>query len=333
MDEKEKFYKTLGKLAPLYDDLDVTGILVNGLESVIIERQDKLETVDFKFDSPERILEIIAALLALEGRPFDPAAAKIEMDLPYRKGRALAVLPPTAANGPDLVIRMRSQKVITWEMLLEFNCLTPEAKSLIQQALDEKVNILVAGGAFSGKTTLMNRIAELISPENRLVIVEELNELGIQHPHTVYLEAGEPPRLSFEDAMYTSSLMRPDWLVFSEIYGSAGPRALEILSHGHTGMTTLHSNSAEEALSRLEAMCLKFDPGLGPIEIRNMISAAFQLVLYQRRLSDGSRKVTEIVEICGVENGRYVLQRLFRFNPETYRLESTGLKPKWGRDF
>jgi len=333
MNEKENFYKTLGTLAPLYDDLDVTGILINGPESVIIERKGILETIDFKFDAPERIIEIIKALMALEGRSFDPTAAKIEMDLPYRKGRALAVLPPTAANGPDLVIRMHSQKVITWEMLLEFNSVTPEAKSLIQQAIDDKVNILVAGGAFSGKTTMMNRIAELISPEDRVVIVEELNELNIEHPHAVYLEAGEPPRLSFEEAIYTSSLMRPDWLVFSEIYGSAGPTALEILSHGHTGMTTVHSNSAEEALSRLEAMCLKFDPGLGPIEIRNMISAAFQLVLYARWLSDGSRKIIEIVEICSVENGRYVLQRLFRFNPETYRLEATGLKPKWGEDF
>jgi pilus assembly protein CpaF len=127
--------------------------------------------------------------------------------------------------------------------------------------------------------------------------------------------------------------MRPNWLVFSEIYGPAGVTILEILSHGHTGITTMHGNSAEETLSRLESLCLKYNPGLGPLEIRNLISAAFKLVIFQRRLSDGSRKIVEIVEICGVENGRYVLQRLFRFNPEAYRLEPTGAKPRWGEDF
>ena len=337
MNTKENFYSALGSLAPLYDDPAVTEILINGPDSVVIERATergrKLEITDLKFDSAEEILEIIKALLAFEGRTLDLNAPKVEMGLPDREGRALAVLPPTAANGPYLVILMFPETKITWEMILEFNAITPDAKEFIQQAINDNVNILMAGGTNSGKTTMMNRIVELIPHDQRVVVVEELRELQIDHPHAVYLEAGEPPRLSYEDAVFTSSVMRPNWLVFSEIYGPAGVTILEILSHGHTGITTMHGNSAEETLSRLESLCLKYNPGLGPIEIRNLISAAFKLVIFQRRLSDGSRKIVEIVEICGVENGRYVLQRLFRFNPETYRLEPTGAKPKWGEDF
>jgi pilus assembly protein CpaF len=333
MNQKESIHNALGALAPLYDDPEVTEIMVDGPESVVIERNGKLKTTELKFDSADEIIEIIKALLAVEGRTLAPDAPKVEVGLPGRMGRALAVLPPTATTGPYLVIRRYSEKRITWEMILEFGVMTPEAKELIQQAVDDQANILVAGGAFSGKTTLMNRVAELIPPDQRVVIVEELQELRVDHPRAVYMEAGEPPRLSFEDAVFTGSLMRPDWMVFSEIYGPAGVTILEILSHGHTGIATVHGNSAEETLARLEALCLKHNPGLGPLEIRNLISAAFNLVLCQRYLSDGRRKVTEIVEICGVENGRYVLQRLFRFNPETYRLEPTGVKPKWGEDF
>ena len=179
----------------------------------------------------------------------------------------------------------------------------------------------------------MNRIAELVPTDKRIVIVEEMSELQIEHPQAVYLQAGEPPRMAFDEAIYASSLMRPDWQVFSEINGPAGMAALEMFSRGYTGISNIHGNSAEDSLTRLEAICLKNSPGLGPLEIRNMISAAFQLVLYQQRLSDGSRKVTEIMEICGVENGRYVLQRLFRFNPEAWQLEPTGAKPKWNDDF
>jgi pilus assembly protein CpaF len=333
MNKKENLLKALGPLAPLYDDPAVAEIMVNGPDSVVINKDRKLETTDLKFDSPEEISAIIEALLAFRGQNLDPSLSTFQMRLPDRNGKALVVMPPTAVEGPYLVLVKLPEMKLTWDMVLEFGALTQEGKDFIQQAIKDKVNILMAGGTNSGKTTMLNRLVDLIPHDQRVVVVEELRELQIDHPQAVYLEAGEPPHLSFEEAVFTSSIMRPDWLVFSEIYGPAGMSILEILSHGHTGMTTMHGNSAEEVLSRLETICLKHNPGLGPLEIRNLISAAFQLVIYMRQLSDGKRKVVEIVEICGVENGRYVLQRLFRFNPETYRLEATGAEPRWNEDF
>jgi pilus assembly protein CpaF len=181
----------------------------------------------------------------------------------------------------------------------------------------------------SGKTTVANRIAELIPPENRLVIVESLHELQINHPRALYLEAGSSPETSISDLILTGSIMRPDWLIIGELIGAEAMKAIEVMSHGHTALTTLHANSPEDALARLEAMCLMANLGLGLDEIRILIAAAIQLITFQRHMPDGSRKMLEIVELRGVENGRFVLERLFRFEADQGRLVSTGIKPGW----
>jgi len=187
----------------------------------------------------------------------------------------------------------------------------------------------VVGGMGSGKTTVVNRIAELISPENRLVVVEDFHELQIRHPRAVYLEAVTVPNVSVSDLIRTGSIMRPDWLIIGELIGAEAMTAMEVMSRGHTGMTTLHANSPEDALRRLEGMCLMANLGLGLDEIRVLIAAAVQMITFQRHMPDGSRKMLEIVELRGVENGRFVLERLFRFDAEKGRLASTGVKPGW----
>lgn len=328
---REDFLKALGPLAAYYSEEDVTEIMVDATERILIERHmGPLEQADLRFDTPEAVTEIIDGLLALNDMHLEPGQTIVDLRFPEGEARALAVLPPTASKGPALVIRkfMRTGW-ITWEKLLEFGAVTPEAYEFIQKAVCVPVNILVAGGTGSGKTTMANRIIELIPAEARVIVAEQAREIQARHPRVLYLEAGGPGRVSMEELILTGAKMRPDWLIVGELVGPEAMRAMEVLGRGHSGMVTFHAEGAEDALARLEAMCLMANLGLGLGEIRAMIGAAIRLIIYQQRLPDGKRKITEIVELRGVEQGRYVLERLFRFDDEKYRLEPTGLKPVW----
>jgi pilus assembly protein CpaF len=330
MKTNDELFKALGPLAKLYTDPQVAEIMVDGPKRVSVERRGKLEDSPVSFESEDALLKLIEGLLALDGQTIRPEQTVYDIGLPGKMARMLAVLPPTALDGPSLVIRkMIRAEGVTWEKLLEWGSITQEALELIQKALKDHVSMLIAGGTASGKTTFMNRVIELIPAQERVVVVEAVHELQVKHPRAVFLEAGGPQGLTYSDVMTTGSIMRPDWLVIGELYTGDALRALELLSRGHSGITTLHAESPEDALSRLEMLCLKANPALGLVEIRSLVSAALRLVLYQRRLPGGRRKIMEIVEICGVEDGRYILQRLFRFNPETDRLEATGVAPSW----
>lgn len=320
----------LGPLASLFKDPTVDDIMVDGCERTLYAKEGHLIEADVKFSSPDQIKTIVEALLALTGKKIDPAETVVNIPFPESQGRAVAVFPPTAIQGPHLVIhKLMNTSWITWEKLVEWNSVSQEAYEFLRQTMRTQTNILVVGGMGSGKTTVANRVAELIPPENRLVIVESLHELQITHPRALYLEAGSSPGTTISDLILTGSLMRPDWLIIGELIGAEAMKAIEVMSHGHTALTTLHANSPEDALARLEAMCLMANLGLGLAEIRILIAAAIQLITFQRHMPDGSRKMLEIVELRGVENGRFVLDRLFRFEPERGRLAWTGIKASW----
>jgi pilus assembly protein CpaF len=332
---RENFLKALGPLAPLYTEKDIQEIMVDAPERTLVEREGRLENVGRYFDSAGEIIKVIESLAGLTNGGQQPGETVWELSFPGGEVRALAVLPPTALNGPALVIRkLTINAQVTWENLIKWNSVTQEGRDFLQQALRVPVNLLVAGGTGSGKTTLANRILELLPAGERLIIVENNHEMQASHPMAVYLECGGSnhgglDRMRMEDLIVTGSKMRPDWLVIGELLGAEAMRAVEVLGRGHSGLTTIHAESAEDALARLEAMCLTANLGLGLAEIRNLISAALRLITYQRRMPDGSRKLVEIVELRGLEQGRYVLERLFRFNPQTNRLEATGVKPGW----
>jgi pilus assembly protein CpaF len=170
---------------------------------------------------------------------------------------------------------------------------------------------------------------ELIPPEERVVAVEQTHEFQFSHPRAVYLEADDTLNARMNDLLTAGSKMRPDWLVVGEMNGAEAMRAMQIFANGHTGITTIHANSAENALTRLEGMCLMANLGLGLDDIRETISSALKLMIYQERLPNGNRKVTQISELHGLENGRYVLQPLVRYNAESDQFEFTGVKPAW----
>jgi pilus assembly protein CpaF len=324
----------LGLLAPLYQDPTVQEIMVDAHDRVSIVRHvdhaGKLEDATSPFKSPEEVRATIDAILDLGGIQLSREKTIGEMRFPDGS-RFLAVIPPNALNEPCFVIRRFALTPITWEQIIEWGSISREAYEFLQSAIRARVNILIAGGPGSGKTTLANRLAELIPPNERVIVVEEIYEMQVRHPRCLHLEAGGPANVSYGELVVKASCMRPDWLIVGELFGPEAMRALQVMSHGHTGMATMHANSVEDTLAQLEALCLMANMGLGLGEIRRLIASAVRLITYQEFIpSLQRRRVTAIVELCGVENDRYVLRPLFRYNPEKDRLEPTGAKPTWG---
>ncbi len=328
MSPTPEILKALGPLAELYADPEIIEIMVDAPGQVLVERRmSGVEQSEVRFASPDALRAVIDDLSALCSTDRPHGETVLEMRFPEGQARALAVLPPTAPQGPHLVIRKLIFPQVTWEMILEHGAVSKEVYDLFYQAVRVPANILISGGTGSGKTTLLNRIAELIPPEERVIVAEGAHEIQATHPRALYLEAGG--ELSMDDVLSTASKMRPDWLVVGELLGGEAMRAIKVISNGHSALTSLHANSVQDALSRLEGMCLMANLGLTLAEIRPLIAASFQLLVNQQRLPDGRRKVVEIAELCGYEDGRYLLQPLYRFNPDAMRLEATGVQPTW----
>ena len=327
--------QALGPLAPLYQDETVNEIMVDAPDRVYVERSTgqgpQLQDVASPFTSPEDIRAVIDAVLGLDGIALSPQRTYADVRFPD-SSRMMAMIPPTAIHGPCLVIRRMLgvlASVVTWDNLVKWGSVTAEIHEFLQGAIRANVNTLIAGGTASGKTTFANRVAELNSPDRRLVVVEAVHEMQVKHPRCVYLEAGGPANVAFADLIVAASCMRPDYLVIGEIWGPEAMRAVQIMSRGHTGLTNTHADSTEDALTKLETMCLMANLGLGLSEIRHLIASALRLIVYQARLPDGRRKVTQITELRGLENERYVLAPLFRYDHEKDVIERTGTKASW----
>jgi pilus assembly protein CpaF len=319
----------LGPLEPLFEDPEVTEVMVDGPERVTIEKHGKIQNTDVRFHSEDEVMDVIRAVLQAAGVQMEEGKTIYEVRL-TDNSRMLAILSPTAIHGHSIVFRKWGTHQITWEQLFEYKAVTVELRDLIQRAIGAHVSILVAGGTASGKTTFMNRVVELIPSEERVVSVEQSHELHFDHPRAVFLEAGGVSAVTMSDLLTAGSKMRPDWLVIGELNGVEALRAMQILGNGHSAITTMHATSPENALSRLEAMCLMSNPGLGLEDIRQMIVSALRLILYQEYLEpDGKRRVTQVTELRGLEEGRYILQPLMRYNDGAETLEPTGARPGW----
>lgn len=318
----------LGPLAPLYEDPTVTEIMVDGPDSVYIERRGQLEDTGIRFDGSAAIQAVIEAALVLGGVSPGPQQTTVEVRL-TNSARLIAALPPTAVNGPTLIIRKMPAVPLAWDKLIEWGAISRDAYELLQSAVRAHASLLIAGDTGSGKTTVINLLAGSVPPTERLVVVEEIHEMQIRHPRCVVLEAGGPANLSMSDLLVTAARMRPDWLIAGELRGPEAMRVMQIVGSGHSSMMTLHATSPEDALARLETMCLMANLGLGLGEIRAIIAAALRLITFQRRQPDGRRQIVDIVELRGVENSRYILQPLFRYNADACQLEATGATPGW----
>ena len=324
-----KHLEALGPLRGLYEDPDVFEIMVDAYDRIIIDRGDQLVEADKNFESPAALRATIDTIMGLGGVSLGPEQTSGHVRLPDAS-RCLAVIPPTAVKSPHLVIRKTRIGQFSMPQLLEWGSVSKEEYAVLQSAIHARLNILIAGGTGSGKTTFTNVLSEEFPDGERIIVVEPAYEMDQRLDHFVRLAADSSPDHTIADLINLAAKMRPDRLIVGELHGSEAFDTLNVFNMGHDGsLAIIHSNSPEDALSRLETMCLTANLGLGLSEIRAIIASALQLITYQERLPNGSRKLTQIVELQGLENDRYVLQPLFRFNTETGIIESTGINPSW----
>lgn len=308
----------LGPLEDLIEDESVTEIMVNRADEIFIERSGRIERSPVVFTSEMAVLSVIERIVAPIGRRIDESSPMVDARL-LDGSRVNAVIPPVALRGPSLSIRKFSKRKMTGEDLLTFGSCNQNMLEFIEVAVREKKNIVVTGGTGSGKTTLLNILSNFIPDHERIVTIEDAAELKLTQPNLVSLEA-RPANLegkgqiSIRDLVRNSLRMRPDRVVVGECRGGEALDMLQAMNTGHEGsLTTAHANTPRDALSRLEVMVLMSSMDLPVNVVREQIASAVDLIIHQRRFSCGSRKITHICEVTGIESGTIQTQDLFVF--------------------
>lgn len=330
----------LGPLEVLIQDPSVSEIMVNGPKKVFIERKGKLMLTDVVFQDNDHVRRILDRIVSPLGRHIDDSNPMVDARL-ADGSRVNAIVPPLALNGPTITIRKFSSTPLTVDNLIGFGSLSPQMSQFLKAAVEGKLNILVSGGTGSGKTTLLNVLSAFIPADERIVTIEDAAELRLMQEHVVSLES-RPANLegtgaiTIRDLVRNALRMRPDRIVVGEVRGGETLDMLQAMNTGHDGsMTTAHANSPRDAISRVETMVMMSGMELPVKAIRQQVSGAFDLIVQQARLRDGSRKITSITEVCGMEGDIITLQEIFRFKTDGYNkdrkivghFEPTGVVP------
>jgi pilus assembly protein CpaF len=330
-----------GPLEPLLRDKTVSDILVNTYKQVFVERRGKLEAVPAAFQDDQHLMRVIDRIVSGVGRRVDDSSPMVDARLPDGS-RVNAIIPPLAVDGPLLSIRRFPSDRLKAEDLVAFKAITPNMLEFMRHCVNARLNVLVSGGTGAGKTTLLNVLSSFISDKERIVTVEDAAELQLQQPHVVRLET-RPPNVEGKGAVRQRQLvvnclrMRPDRIIVGEVRGEEALDMLQAMNTGHDGsLTTVHANTPRDALSRLETMIAMANVNLPDKAMRAQIVSAIQIVIQQARMSDGTRKVTSVSEITGMEGDIITMQEIFRFdklglNPEGKvigRFVATGVRPK-----
>ncbi|MDR1982830.1 MAG: CpaF family protein [Holosporaceae bacterium] len=311
----------LGPLETLLDDDSISDIVVNGPHQIYVEQKGIMRLVPVKFRDDSHLLQIAQRIAHRVGRRVDTSSPLCDARLPDGS-RVNIVAPPIALDGTSISIRKFSKKAIDLHGLAAHGSLTEEMVKVLQIASTCGLNVIVSGGTGSGKTTLLNALSQLIDPRERIVTCEDAAELKLQQPHVVRLES-RPPNIegkgevTIRDLVRNALRMRPDRIVIGEVRGSECIDMLQAMNTGHDGsMSTIHANRAREAFIRLENMVAMSGFDLPSEIVRAQIAGAINIVVQTERLHDGSRKITEIVEVTGVnERGDIGYQHLFKFVP------------------
>jgi pilus assembly protein CpaF len=335
----------LGPIQPLMDDSEISEILVNGPRQVYIERRGKLELTNVQFQDDNHVMRIIERIISPLGRRIDESSPMV--DARTKNGsRVNAIIPPLALNGPTISIRKFSKDPFKIEDYIRFGTVTPEMATFLKACVQVRLNIVVSGGTGSGKTTCLNILSDFIPPDERIVTIENAAELQLRQDHVVTLES-KPANIegkgeiTINDLVINALRMRPDRIVVGECRGKEALAMLQAMNTGHDGsMTTLHANTARDAVSRLETMVLMAGFDLPAKAIREQIAAAVDLIIQLERMKDGTRKVVSITEVQGMEGDVVVLQDVFKFeqtgiedNKIIGRLKPTGIRPKFVENF
>ncbi len=330
-----------GPLQPLLEDDTITEIMVNGPKNVYVERKGKIVRVPVTFEGNDHVMRVIDRIVAPLGRRIDESSPYVDARLPDGS-RVNAVIPPISLVGPTLTIRKFSKNPITIEQLISYGSITPEAVEFLKACVIARMNIIISGGTGSGKTTLLNVLSGFIPGDERILTIENAAELQLRQEHVVILESrpaniegrGE---ITIRDLVINALRMRPERIIVGECRGAEALDMLQAMNTGHDGsMTTAHANSPRDALSRIETMCLMAGMDLPVRAIREQVSSAVDLIVQQERMKDGSRKVTYITEVSGMEGDVITMTDLFVFEQTGLeggkiigRLRPTGLRPKF----
>ena len=321
--EKERLIKEIiqdtkgfGPLDPLLEDPSISDILVNGAKSVYIEKNGKLYKTSVVFKDNDHLKNIIERIVSKVGRRIDEKSPMVDARLPDGS-RVNAIIPPLAIDGPSLSIRRFKKDAGTIEALLRWGSMSKEMADVLQAAVRARCNIIISGGTGAGKTTLLNSLSARIPAGERIITIEDSAELSLKQDHVVRLET-RPKNIEGEgeittrDLVINALLIRPDRIVNGECRGAETLDMLQAMNTGHDGsLTTLHANSPRDALARLETMVLYAGVDLPSKNIRQQISSAINIIVQASRLQDGSRKVTRISEITGMEENVITMQDIF----------------------
>ncbi|WP_386689538.1 CpaF family protein [Lonepinella sp. MS14437] len=313
-----------GPMRELMADDTVNDILVNGPDDVWVERAGLLEKTNKSFIDNNQLTDIAKRLVARVGRRIDDSSPLVDSRLPDGS-RLNVVVQPIALDGTSISIRKFSKSKKSLQELVNFGSMSREMANFLIIAARSRVNIIVSGGTGSGKTTLLNALSNYISPQERVITLEDTAELRLEQPHVVRLEtrlAGveHTGEVTMQDLVINSLRMRPERIIVGECRGGEAFQMLQAMNTGHDGsMSTLHANSPRDALARLESMVMMSNASLPLEAIRRNIASAVNIIIQATRLNDGSRKIINITEIMGMENGQIVLQDIFNFEPSQHR--------------
>jgi len=331
----------LGPLQPLLEDDTITEIMVNGAKNIYIERKGKIHRVPVTFENNDHVMRIIDRIVAPLGRRIDESSPYVDARL-QDGSRVNAVIPPISLVGPVLTIRKFSRNPITVEQLIQFGSITQEAVQFLKACVESRLNIVISGGTGSGKTTFLNVLSGFIPSDERILTIENAAELQLRQEHVVTLESRPPNiegrgEITIRNLVVNALRMRPERIIVGEIRDEAALDMLQAMNTGHDGsMTTLHSNGPRDTLSRLETMTLMAGMDLPSRAIREQVSSAIDLICHQERMRDGTRKITNLTEVSGMEGEVITMTDIFVFEQTGFengqimgRLRPTGLRPKF----
>ncbi|HEV8427397.1 MAG TPA: CpaF family protein [Pyrinomonadaceae bacterium] len=332
----------LGPLEPLLADPTISDILVNSHSNVYIERRGKLEKTTITFKDDEHLMRVIERIVSTVGRRIDEAQPMVDARLPDGS-RVNAIIPPLSIDGPTLSIRRFGADPLRMAALIENGALTKEIAILFEMCVKARLNIIISGGTGAGKTTLLNALSAFIPHDERIVTIEDSAELQLQQPHIVRLETRPPNiegkgEITQRDLVRNSLRMRPDRIVIGEVRGGEAIDMLQAMNTGHDGsLTTIHANSPRDALSRMETMIQMTGMRLSDRAMRQQIASAVNMVIQVARLTDGTRRITSISEITGMEGETTTMQEIFQFERTGIdakgtvmgRFRTTGIRPRF----
>jgi pilus assembly protein CpaF len=332
----------LGPLEPLLADPTISDILVNSHDTIYIERHGKIEATNVTFKDDEHLMRVIERIVSSVGRRIDESSPMVDARL-QDGSRVNAIIPPLSIDGPVLSIRRFGSEPLRMKALIENKALTKDIAEMLEMCVNARLNVLISGGTGAGKTTLLNALSAYIPENERIVTIEDSAELQLQQPHVVRLET-RPANIEGKgevtqrDLVRNTLRMRPDRIVIGEVRGGEAIDMLQAMNTGHDGsLTTVHANTPRDALARLETMIQMTGMRLSDRAMRQQIASALDLVLQVARMSDGSRRVTSISEITGMEGETITMQEIFLYERTGIdsqgqvlgRFRPTGIRPRF----